>query len=151
MKINLSNKQYETLIKAIEVSSFIYGPMSDMVDNKYKKDADEFDALEKYFLQYAKDFNFEKNLCKEDNQHLDDDYDDKILEDLELYDEQQMFENLAYELGKRDFFNKYSKEEIVKLREENGDYLGVQMYDFEKKYYDEINKNGYKRFFIKED
>ncbi len=150
MKINISKKQYETLVKAIEVSSFIYGPMSDMVDDKYKEDADDLDALEKYFLQFAKDFDFEKNLCKQGDQHLDEEYDDKILEDLQLYDEQQMFENLAYELGKRDFLNTYSKEEIAKMKADHGDYLGVQMYEFERKYYDEININGYKRFYIKE-
>ncbi len=150
MKINISKKQYETLIKSIEVSSFIYGPMSDMVDNKYKKDSDEIEELLNYFLQYTNDFDFDKNLCKEGDLHLDEDYDDKILEELELYDEQQMFENLAYELGKRDFNNTYSKGEIDKIKEEHGDYLGVPMYEFEKKYCDEINKNGYKRFYIKE-
>ena len=150
MKINISKKQYEVLIKALEMSSFIYGPLSDMVDKKFKKDSDEIESLEKYFLTYAKDFHFEKNLCSPDELHLDEDYYMKILDDLEQYDDRQLFDNLANELAKRDFRNKYSKKEIEALHKEHGDYLGVPMYDFEKKYYDEFNDKGYDRLFIKE-
>ncbi len=151
MKINITKKQYEIIVKSLEANSFIYGPMSDFVDDKYKKDTNEIEEVQKYLLQYAKDFDFEKNLCDcgAKDPHLDEDYYEKILDDLALYDEQQLFEGLAHELGKRDFHNKYSKEEADKLIEEHGGYLGVPVYEFDKKYYDEFNENGYERLFIK--
>ena len=150
MKINISKKQYEIIIKALETSSFIFGPMSDFVDEKYKKDVDDIDKMEEYLLQFAKEFDFEKNLCESDpgSLHLNEDYYDKILDDLNLYDDQQLFEGLTHELGKRDFYNNYSKEEVLERLEKNGDYLGAPIYEFEKKYVDEINENGYSRFFI---
>lgn len=150
MKINISKKQYEVLIKSLEMSSFIYGPMSDFVDDKFKKDAEEIEEVEKYLLEFAKDYDFEKNLSSPKELYVSEEYYDKILDDLNLYDEQQLFENLASELGKRDFHAKYSKEEINEIIKKYGNYLGVPLYEFEKKYYDEFNENGYDRLFIKE-
>ena len=36
------------------------------------------------------------------------------------------------------------------MSRKNDGYLGVPLYDFEKKYYDEFNENEYERLFIKE-
>lgn len=81
MKINITKKQYEILVKSLEANSFIYGPMSDFVDDKYKKDTVEIEEVQKYLLQYAKDFDFENNLCEcgAKDPHLDEDYYEKIL------------------------------------------------------------------------
>ena len=81
MKISITKKQYEILMKSLEASSFIYGPLSDFVDDKYKKEAKEIDKMEDYLLEYAKDFDFENNLCKckPGVIHLDESYYDKIL------------------------------------------------------------------------
>jgi hypothetical protein len=151
MKIDITNKQYKVLIKALEVSSFIYGPMSDFGDKKYKKDIKEIEDVESELLKYTKDFKFDKNTESFDGELVvKEGYYTGILDDLENYDEQQLFENLANKLGKRDFRNKFSKEEIKKMSEDHGGYLGVPMYDFEKKYYDEFDSNGYDRLFIRE-
>ncbi|KKQ34864.1 MAG: hypothetical protein US50_C0034G0005 [Candidatus Nomurabacteria bacterium GW2011_GWB1_37_5] len=148
MKINITKKQYETIIKALEISSFIYGPMSDFVDDKFKKDADDMDSVQEELLLNAEEFDFDKNMEEGD---LKEEYYEKILNDLSEYDDYELFENLANKLGWRDFRKKYTQEEIDKMSEEHGDYLGVPMYEFEKKYYDEFNKNEYNRLYVKED
>ncbi len=151
MKINLTNKQYKILIDALEMSSFIYGQISDFVDDKFKKNISKIEDVEKYLLQFSKDFSFEKNLCKDCGElSLDEEYYMKILDDLDSYDEYQMFENLANKLGRRDFEKVYSLKEIKEISKKHNGYLGVPMYDFEKKYYDEFNSHGYDRLFIKE-
>ncbi|MEI7709702.1 MAG: hypothetical protein WCI76_03230 [bacterium] len=151
MKINISKNQYENIIKALEISSFVYGNLSDFVDHKYKKRVDALESTQKDFLKFAKEFDFDKNTENfEGEVVLREEYYEQLLNDLLLYDEQQLFENLANKLGWRDFERKFTKEEIEKMSEERGGYLGVPLYDFEKKYYDEFNEHEYGRLEIKE-
>lgn len=152
MKIEINKKQYEELIRGLNVSSFIYGTMSDFVDDKYKKDIKIIEEVEKEMLRYAKDFNFGKNIEKFEGENtLRERYLDRNLSDLNDYDEYITYENLARELGRRDFFNKHTKEEIKKMTKESNGYLGALTYDFDEKYYNEFNKYGYSRLYIKED
>ena len=151
MKINISKIQYENIIKALEISSFVYGDLSDFVEKKYKKDVDTLENIQKDLLKYAKEFDFEKNTENfEGEVVLREEYYEKLLDDLFLYDDHQLFENLANKLGRRDFDRKFTEEEIEKMSEEHGGYLGVPLYDFEKKYYDEFNEYEYNRLYIKE-
>ncbi len=152
MKIEINKKQYEVIIKALNVSSFIYGPMSDFVDDKYKKDSKNIEEMEEDLLKYAKDYNFKKNIDDFEGKIIvNEKYTDKILKELDDYDDYITCDNLAMELGRRDFRNKYNKEEIEKMFEDHGGYLGVPMFEFEKKYYDEFDKHSYQRLYIKED
>ncbi len=151
MKINISRTQYENIIKALEISSFVYGDLSDFVEEKYKTDVDILENVQKELLKYAKEFYFDKNTENfEGKIILREEYYEKLLDDLFLYDDHQLFENLADKLGWRDFEKKFTKEEIKKISEEHSGYLGVPLYDFEKKYYDEFNEHGYDRLYIKE-
>lgn len=149
MKIQINIKQYKTIIKALETSSFIYGPMSDCVDKKYAKNNTEIETVLEDLLLYAKDFNFEDNVEEFDNKPvLNEKYCKKILDDISEYDDWQLCENLASKLAWRDFLNTFSKEEIEKIGSKNSGYFGVELYDFEKKYYDEFNTYEYNRMFI---
>ena len=45
MKINITKKQYEVLIQSLETAGCVYGPMSDFVDDKYKKNTKEINEV----------------------------------------------------------------------------------------------------------
>jgi len=44
------------------MSSFIYGNLSDFVDDKYKKDISDIENVQKELFEHAVEFNFDKNL-----------------------------------------------------------------------------------------
>ena len=69
MEINISKKHYKVIIKALQTSSFIYGPMSDLVDKKYKKDNTDIDDVLEELLSHAKSFDFGKNIEEFDNEY----------------------------------------------------------------------------------
>ena len=73
---------------------------------------------------------------------------EKILDVVSEYDDWQLCENLASKLARRDFLNTFSKKEIEIMGTKNGGYFGVELYDFEKKYYDEFNKFEYDRMYV---
>jgi hypothetical protein len=58
-------------------------------------------------------------------------------------------DGIANELAWRDFRRDHTEAELKKMSKENHDYFGVELYDYEKKYWDEFEKYGYKRLEIK--
>ena len=111
----------------------------------------EIDDVLEELLSHAKSFDFESNVEKFENKPvLKEKYIEKILDVISEYDDWQLCENLASKLAWRDFHNIFSKEEIEKMGAKNGGYFGVELYDFEKKYYDEFNKYEYDRVFVVE-
>ena len=151
MKLNITKKQYEIIIRALDVSSYVYGPLSDFADKKYKKESSEIDAVKDELLSHTKEFDFEENVEDFEGKNvLTEEYSEKTLDDMFTYDDYVTFDNLAGKLGMRDFRKKYTQEEIDKMAEEHHGYLGVPLYEFEKKYYDEFNENEYDRLYIKD-
>lgn len=150
MKINITKKQYEVLIQALETAGCVYGPMSDFVDDKYKKNTKEINEVTEHLLASAKDFDFKHvdeingSLCVEDT------YSEKMLLDVFDYDEYTLHQNISKALAMRDFYETHGEEKVEKIRKERGGYLGVPLYDFEKKYWDEFEKFGYSRLRIVE-
>jgi hypothetical protein len=59
-----------------------------------------------------------------------------------------MYDRLANKLAWRDFHENHSEEEIKKMSKENGGYFGVALYDYEKKYWDELDERGITRLKI---
>lgn len=154
MKINITKKQYETLLKTIAVSQFVYGALGDFVDEKYKKESTKLEELERHLASHAKDFGFEEITEEFEGERvikMEGDWYHSIYEDIEEYDEYKLFQNLANKLGWRDFRRDHTKEEIDKMAEESGGYLGVPLYDYEKKYYDEFSEHDYSRLEINKD
>ncbi len=149
MKINITKKQYEVLIQSLEISGCIYGPMSDFVDDIYKKKAKEIDEMTSHLLGYAKDFDFKFVDEYGGKLFVEDEYGEKMFDDLMKYDEYMLHQNISNKLAWRDFCEKYGEVEIEKMKEEHGGYLGVPLYDFEKKYWDEFEKFDYNRLYIK--
>ncbi len=149
MKIDLTTNQYEILIKALETSAYIYGPMSDMVDKKYKKVNEGIEQVIHELLNHSKEFSYDKNVENFNGKnHLNEEVSSKILDELAEYDEWQLWDNLAYKLAWRDFRKIHSRKEIEEIFKKNEGYLGVEIYEYEKKYYDEFETYEYDRLYI---
>ena len=149
--ISVTDKQFESLVRAVAIAGSVYGVMGDMVDEKYKKQSDAMDEVEKILSGRAHDFGLGKIIEEYDGSKVIDlqtDWYDAVLDDLSEYDKYATFETLAGDLGRRDFRAKYSEEEIKKMGDKHNGYLGVPLYDFENKYYEEFNKHDYDRLFI---
>lgn len=136
-----------------DLAGGVLGLLGDHIeDKKYKKISDEAEEIKDYLLSFAKDFgcgelieNWEGKII------LSDKTSEKFQEILDDYEEFILFDSLANRLAWRDFRKTYSKEEIEKMVEKNGGYFGVELHDYEKKYWDEFEKYDYDRLEIKED
>lgn len=152
MKINITKQQYKELISMLAIANGIVGILGDvMPETDYKKRSQKMDDLENYFLQYAADFEHERLAQKYDREHVLDDefYENKIMPIISDFEDYAVQDNLANDLAWRDFRRDHSKEELDKMAKENGGYFGVALYDYEKKYWDEFEENGFNRLEIK--
>lgn len=151
MKINITKAQYMELVTSVALANGIFGILGDMweCETDYKKRAKENDQLEEYLLSFADEFGCGEMLHET---HLDDDFHaEHIMSIMDDYEEFAVHDNLANKLGWRDFERAHTPEEIAKIKEEHGDYLGVPLYEYEKKYSDEFNEHGFDRLEIVED
>lgn len=153
MKIEFTEEQYRKLIMMVNMANGVLGLLGDHIeDKKYKEISDRAEEVENYLLGFSKDFdcgdlveNWKGKIVLNDRaskkfQEIMDDYDDFIL-----------FDSLANKLAWRDFRKTYSEEEINKMVEKSGGYFGVEIYNFEKKYWDEFDVYGLDRLEIKKD
>lgn len=151
MKINITKKQYEELIKAVAIADGVLGILGDVTTEKnYKKQSEEMDDLENYFLQYADDFGCGE-FAQMDGQAviLDDEfYENKIMPIIDDYEDYASYDNLANKLAWRDFRRDHTEEEIEEMAKKNGGFFGVELYDYEKKYWDEFDENEFERLEI---
>lgn len=151
MKIELSKKQYSDLIMISAISGGIFGILGDVfTGTNYKKRSEDMDKLEKHLLSYAKDFGHSGLVERFEGEELLNEkfYEQQVLPILDDYEEFALFDGLANGLAKRDFRRDHSSTEIQKMSKKNGGYFGVDLYDYEKKYYDEFDKHGYDRLEI---
>ncbi len=149
--ISITDKHFESLLRAVAIAGSIYGVMSDMMDEKYKKQAGAMDEIEKILSGYAYGFGLDRIVEDHENEQVIDmqsDWYDEVMDDIFEYDEYATFDTLSNKLGWRDFKLKYTQEEIDKMASEHSGYLGVPLYDFENKYYEEFNENDYERLYI---
>ncbi|EKE21706.1 MAG: hypothetical protein ACD_7C00153G0009 [uncultured bacterium] len=142
MKIDFTKEQYRNLMTMISIADGVVGILGDVIPEKdYKKLSGKMEELETYLLGYASDFD-----C---NEFLDEDfYEDKILPIVSDFEEYSTHDNLSNDLAWRDFRREHTQEELDNMAKENGGYFGVALYDYEKKYWDEFEKNGYDRLEI---
>ena len=138
MKINITKAQYRQLIKGISLANATLGRLGDVSkESDYKPQSNELNEFEDYLLQFAKDFDYEEVL--DESGHMDDDfYTSAIMPILDNYDDYTTQNNLANKLAWRDFRKDHSKEEMERMAEANGGYFGTEIYDYEKKYWDEF-------------
>ncbi len=150
--ITLTGSEYETLLKAIVLAGSIYGITGDFCNNTYKKNSKDLEKLEHSILKQASNFGFGE-LCDTDDKDLvikmESGWYDKTMEVMSDYDDYVAEEMLSNKLAWRDFHADYSEAEIkFMLAKKKSDYFGVELYDYEKKYWDEFEKYGFERLRI---
>jgi len=151
MKINITKAQYRELISMLAIANGIVGVLGDVLpETDYKKRSEGMTDLENYFLQYAADFGhagLAQNYDEEDV--LDDEfYENEIYPIIRDYEDYAAHDTLSNELAWRDFRKDHAETEIEKMAEGNGGYFGVEIHDYEKKYWDEFDENGFDRLEI---
>lgn len=151
MKINITKEQYKELITMLAIANGIVGVLGDEFPQAdYKKRSSKMEDLESYFLQYAADYGHKGLAQKYDSDDILDDefYENEIFPIIEDYEYYAVHDKLSNELAWRDFRKKHTKKELDKMAKENAGYFGVEIYEFEKKYWDEFNEHGYDRLEI---
>jgi len=142
MKINITKKQYQQLIKGLGISNGLLGLMGDALpDSDYKKQSNELQDLQDYVEGFAKEFDYETATEEEF-------YPSVIMPILEDYDDYATHSKLSNDLAWRDFRQDHTEEEISAMSEKNNGYFGVVLHPYEKKYWDEFNQYNYDRLII---
>lgn len=146
MKINITKKQYEVLIGALQITGTVYGVMSDMVDKKYKKQSDDLDALEDHILSIADEMGKGDIVDSyEGKRSVDFESMSQYLEDLNEYEEYTFWENLSSKLARREMHEMYDQEKLKTMNEEEHFMTFLKL---EEKYLKEFGKHGIERFRI---
>src|SRR3989344_1338109 len=104
MIINISKKQYECLIAAMEASFSVYGILGDLIPKKYKKQSDDTEDLRAYLLSLASEFDAEHIIQKfHEEVILSDITSDALQAAMDDYNDETFWHELETRLGKRDF------------------------------------------------
>ncbi len=141
VNISFSKKEYATLVPALSMVGTIYALLGDMVDEKYKKKSDEIEAVESLVLRHAQEAGYSEEIYEGDGKlslFSESKAYGRMGDDLDEFEEWSFYDKLATKLAWRDFSAAHSEKEIRAMAEERGGYLGVPLYDFEKRYYDEF-------------
>lgn len=140
MKIELDDKQFASLMNAIGISTYVYGLLSDMVDDKFKENLLRIESLERLFLQNTRDISFDKSNYEEFNWEnvLSQQYLDRIGIDMANYDQFAFWDVLAKSLAQRELENNYTQEQIESLWEQE---FIERMIIIEDKYRQEFSQN----------
>lgn len=144
--IELTKKQFEVLLKIVYLGNWMV--------NAYRTDdlKKDYQNIEDLIFSLAPKFGFEKYI---DHEQSDGDryYPTNYFEEKtdvhtlhEAYDEENFWDELAERLGERDFFEKYSKDEINKMSQ---DERFTKMYECIDVYSDELERLGLERIRIK--
>jgi len=144
MKINLTKKQYEALAKTVYLGNWManaqrVGTPQDPILKDYRDIAD-------YIFSFASEFGFPDHYESELEFSDDDDDTTEVSRIHEEYDEQSLWEELADMLGERDFFRKYTKEEIEKMSDEERFTKRMECEDI---WGEEFENNGIERLVLK--
>lgn len=143
MKLDFTKKQYETLIWALQITGSIYGVMGDMVDKKYKKKSNKLDELEDHVLGIAKEMGLEDILDEfQGKRVVDEEYLNKVLDDLNEYEEYSFWDNLARKLAERDLLRKLGREKVRSM--DTIEYIDAE-YPVEDEYHREFETHGLER------
>ena len=140
MKIELDDKQFASLMNAIGISTYVYGLLSDMVDDKFKENLLRIESLERLFLQNPKDSSFDKSNYEVFNWEnvLSQQYLDIIGIDMANYDQFAFWDVLAKSLAQRELESNYTQEQIESLWEQE---FIERMIIIEDKYRQEFSQN----------
>lgn len=147
--IEFDKKQYEALVRALQVAGSMYDILSDMVDGEYGAQADDINDLESWVLAKAGEFGmahlvtiFEgKNVLKDDAM-------DRYIDDLTAYEEWAFWDVFAHKLADREMARRYKRSDISKLNMEELFDVHIEL---EEKYGRELDEHGLNHVEIRED
>lgn len=143
MKINITKKQYWDLLRATYMADWMANAICE-ADMKQDKGIKE---IRNFVFSFAKDFGYEKyaeydDYLKDYVATLDLDDEPEVRELIDRYDEHSFWEEATELLGERDYFEKYTKEELETMtHEERIDKL----WECEAKWGEEFEKHGIDR------
>lgn len=146
MKINLTKKQYESLVKAVYLGNWMANAhRTGQSNDPHKK---EYNEIADYIYSLSTEFGLPDNYEYE-VEFSDGPYGTSEVEGLhEEYDEDSFWSEVPERLGTRDFFKKYSKKEREKMTEEEH---FIKMQECIIPWEEEIDDNGIDRLEIKEE
>lgn len=148
MQINFTNKQYWDLMRSVYIADWVANAICEQ-DMEMDLGIQE---IRKHVFSLAKEMSYQDYV--EYDQDLDEYFATAKLEDdpttrgiIDRYDEHSTWENLGQWLGERDFFKKYTTEEIQDMP--NEEYFLKHM-ECECFWEEEFEKYGLKRLIVDE-
>jgi len=147
--IEFDKKQYEALVRAVQIAGSVYDILSDMVDERYDAPADELGDLTSWVLAKAGEFGM-ANVVEifEGKNVLKDSAMDRYTDDLTAYEEWAFWDVFAHKLADREMARRYKKDGAPNLNLE--ELLDVHI-ELEEKYEKEFDDHGLDHVEIKED
>jgi hypothetical protein len=150
--IEFDKKQYETLVRVLQVAGSVYAILGDMVDEKYKKQSDAMDDLESWILARAGEFGMADIIEIFENKNvLKDEAMDKYTDDLTQYEEWAFWDVFAHKLADREMARRYAAGNFPAEKAIGGHELMHLHFELEEKYEKEFDEHGIDRFEIRED
>ena len=146
MKINLTKKQFWNLIRATYMADW----MANAICERGMKEDDGIKEIRDHVFSFAKEMGYEKfvEYTKDMGKYyatfdMDDEPTTRKL--INRYDEHAFWEEIIERLGERDFFRKYTKDEIKKMSDD--EHYNKHM-ECEMVYGKEFENNGIERLGI---
>lgn len=152
-KFEFTKEQYEDLLIMSGIANSVLGILGDALpDTDYKKRSDRMERLEENLLGFADDFDCAAWTQKYEGRNIfnDEMYEKQVTPIMNDYNEHERFDGLANELAWRDFHLDHTEAQMREMEKKNGDYFGVALYDYEKKYWDEFEQYGFDRLIVVE-
>jgi len=147
--IEFDKKQYEALVRALQIARSVYDILSDMVDEEYDAPADAIGNLESWVLAKAGEFGV-ANIVEifEGENVLKDDAMDKYTNDLTEYEDWAFWDVFAHKLADREMARRIKQGGVSRGNFE--EMLGFHI-ELEEKYEKEFEEHGLDRVEVKED
>lgn len=147
--IEFNKKQYDALVRALQVAGAMYDILSDMVDNEYAAHADAIADLESWVLAKAGEFGMASTVTIFEGKNvLKDEVVDKYIDDLTEYEEWAFWDVFAHKLADREMSQRYKRSDLSKL---NMEELFETHIELEEKYGRELDEHGLDHVEIRED
>ena len=151
MSIEFTKKRFLALLKVVYLGNWMANAHRD--GSPKDPHEEEYEAIEDYIFSFAKQFGFDEYVDDEDAKNGKFSPTRKFEEGTDVdelheeYDEETFWDELIDRLGERDFYRKYSKEEIKKMSQ---DEWFEKFYECIDQWADEMNKHGMNHLEIKE-
>jgi hypothetical protein len=144
MKIDLTQKQYEALLKVVYLGSWMANSTKDEPD-------EEYEGIEQFILSLAKDFGLEQYVAfdkKMKSYFPTEKFEEgtDVVELVDMYNEYTVWEALVLSLSRRDLIKKHGAKKIEEMSEEE---LLEKEYPLIQKYEEEFRDHGFENLYVK--